>query len=346
MTLSPRKTRISVRYPAEWEPQEAIWLAFPHNPKNWNGERGKKIRTFYLKLIHTLSEFQKVNVLVPCEKFFAENEKCYMSNRPHTVNVYIIKNNDIWIRDYGPFFLKRGEKTCIKQTEFNAWGAKFPPWNLDNNVPSEIAKKLHFKHISSIPVIFEGGAIEVNGDGLGITTLDCLIGKNRNPDPKWTNLTKTIKRAFGLRDLLVLPHGLHGDHTDGHIDNVARFVAKDRIVMCEAESKQSPNAPILAEAHFLLKNWLELHYGKKARVDTLPLPPQRKLGNEILPASYMNFIYLNGALIFPKYKSVNDLIAKAYFEKIYPKRKVIGIDCRTVIEEGGSLHCLSKHQSK
>lgn len=337
----------SVRYPAEWEKQSATWLAFPHNKTNWYGERGVKIRKFYVELIRNITEFQPVNLLLPAKNFLTDEEKASLANRPFPVNFIVIKTNDIWIRDYGPFFMKKGDKKVITETQFNAWGAKFPPWGLDNAIPQKIAAKMGLPLIESVPYIFEGGAIEVNGDGLGITTEDCLVGKNRNDTKQLNKVAKALRKAFGLKDLLVLPHGLHGDHTDGHIDNVARFVAKDRIVMCMTDNKRSPNAPILSEAQFIIEKWLVRHYGEKAKVDTLPLPPQRVLDDgQILPASYMNYIYVNGGLIFPKYKSPNDVVAKKYFESVYPDRKVIGIDCRTVIEEGGSLHCMSKHESE
>ena len=336
----------SVRYPAEWEKQSATWLAFPHNKTNWYGERGVKIRKFYVELIRNITEFQPVNLLLPSKNFLTDEEKAALANRPFSVNFIVIKTNDIWIRDYGPFFMKKGNKKVVIETQFNAWGAKFPPWGLDNAIPQKIAAQMGLPLIESVPYIFEGGAIEVNGDGLGITTEDCLVGKNRNDVKLLNKVAKALRKAFGLKDLLVLPHGLHGDHTDGHIDNVARFVAKDRIVMCMADNKRSPNAPILSEAKFIIEKWLFRHYGESAVVDTLPLPPQRVLDDgQILPASYMNYIYVNGGLIFPKYKSPNDAKAKKYFESVYPDRKVIGIDCRTVIEEGGSLHCMSKHES-
>ena len=337
----------SVRYPAEWEKQSATWLAFPHNKTNWYGERGVKIRKFYVELIRNITKFQPVNLLLPSKNFLTDEEKTALANRPFPVNFIVIKTNDIWIRDYGPFFMKKGDKKVIVETQFNAWGAKFPPWGLDNAIPQKIAAQMGLPLIESVPYIFEGGAIEVNGDGLGITTEDCLVGKNRNDVKLLNKVAKALRKAFGLKDLLVLPHGLHGDHTDGHIDNVARFVAKDRIVMCMADNKRSPNAPILSEAKFIIEKWLFRHYGESAVVDTLPLPPQRVLDDgQILPASYMNYIYVNGGLIFPKYKSPNDAKAKKYFESVYPDRKVIGIDCRTVIEEGGSLHCMSKHESE
>lgn len=336
-----------VRYPAEWEEQEATWLAFPHNKKNWYGERGEKIRKFYIDLIRTISEFQPVNVLVPSKKFLTIEEKYALADRPFPVSVIFIKTNDIWIRDYGPFFLKNGDKTVVAQTEFNAWGAKFPPWNHDNAIPSTIAEAFGYKVSKSVPYIFEGGAIEVNGDGLGMTTLDCLIGKNRNNEKDLSKVIKAICNAFGLKSLLILPRGLEGDHTDGHIDNVARFVAKDRVVIASEKNAKSKNSAVLAEAKQLVEAFLKAHYGEAAQVDTLQLPPQRTLEDgQILPASYMNFIYANGALIFPKYKCADDATAKRYFESVYPQYKVIGIDCRTVIEEGGSLHCMSKQECK
>lgn len=335
-----------IRYPAEWENQKATWLAFPHNKQNWHGERGIKIRKFYIDLIRTISEFQPVNVLLPKLDFLTAEEKFAVADRPFPATFIPLKTDDIWIRDYGPFFVKKGNKTAVSESVFNAWGAKFPPWKNDNQIPARIAKAFKYAKGKSIPYIFEGGAIEVNGDGLGITTLDCLVGKNRNKPEDMSKIIKAICEMLGLKSLLILPRGLNGDHTDGHIDNVARFIAKDRIVMAWDTSRKGPNAPILAEAKYLLETWLGAYYGKKSKVDTLALPPQRKLSDgQILPASYMNFIFVNGGLIYPKYKCKNDSVAQKYFESVYPDRFVIGLDCRTVIEEGGSLHCMSKHES-
>ena len=337
----------SFRYPAEWENQAATWLAFPHNKQNWYGERAVKIRKFYVELIRTISEFQSVNVLVPNQKFLTFDEKYAMADRPFPASFYNIKTDDIWIRDYGPFFMKKGNKTVICETVFNAWGAKFPPWKNDNLIPERIAETFEYPLAEKVPYIFEGGAIEVNGDGLGMTTLDCLIGKNRNKVEDLSKVIKALCKAFGLRALLILPRGLNGDHTDGHIDNVARFVAKDRVVMAWDASPRGKNHETLTEAKQLIEAFLKANYGKKAKVDTLPLPPQRTLPDgQILPASYMNFIYVNGGLIYPKYKCKNDKVAEEYFASVYPERKIVGLDCRTVIEEGGSLHCMSKHEAE
>ena len=337
----------AIRYPAEWEDQKATWLSFPHNQENWHGERGVKIRKFYIDLIRTISDFQPVNVLVPSKNFLTDSEKKSLEGTSFPVNFPVIKTDDIWIRDYGPFFVKKGRKTVVSEAVFNAWGAKFPPWKNDNQIPARIAKAFGYSEGNKIPYIFVGGAIEVNGDGLGITTLDCLVGTNRNKQEDLSKVIKSISETLGLKSLLILPHGLNGDHTDGHIDNVARFVSKNRVVIAWDPGMKSKNAKVLSEAKYLIETWLKAFYGKTAVVDTLPLPPQRKLSDgQILPASYMNFIYVNGGIIYPKYKCKNDAIAQKYFESVYPDRFVIGLDSRTVIEEGGSLHCMSKHESK
>jgi agmatine deiminase len=282
---------------AEWEEQAATWLAMPINEENW-APRRERIDAFYSKLIETILKFQPVKVLDDLK----------------------IPHNDIWIRDYGPFFMK----DCIVEYEFNAWGEKFPPWDLDNLVPKKIAELMNLP-VKSFPWILEGGAVEFNGDGLCVTTEPCLCGKTRNAADKREELLNDIKTSFNLKSILVLPDGLPGDHTDGHIDNLARFVSKNRIVMAEGFDAN------------LVKNYLQKYY-EGVVVDTLPLPA---LGE---PKSYMNFIFVNGGLIVPTYNCAFDEVALDYFKRIFSDREVIGMDCSVPIEEGGSLHCLSKQE--
>jgi len=292
----------NVRYPAEWEQQSATWLALPTNDKNW-AVRRERIDAFYSKLIDTISRFQSVRILEDLQ----------------------IMHNDVWIRDYGPFFVKCGGNISTVSYEFNAWGEKFPPWDLDNSVPEKIAKKLGIpcaKH----KWIIEGGALEFNGDGLCLTTAPCLFGKKRNPAKQKKELLKDLVESFGLKSINILPKGLQEDHTDGHIDNMARFIAKNRVVMAEGFEKEKKD----------IETWLSNYY-EDVKVDVLKLPPK-------LPASYMNFIFINGALIVPTYNCKNDSLALEYFKKAFPNREIIGIDSTTPIEEGGSLHCLSKQE--
>lgn len=336
---------MNLHYPAEWEPQKAIWLAFPHNEKNWQGENRERIFEFYYKLIEIVSEFQTANVLIQPDFLLPAEKKKLYAKAPFKPKFIRIETDDIWIRDYGPFFAcnEKGREKIV-QFAFNAWGEKFPPWENDRRVPQKIAEKKRLA-VKEFPFILEGGAVEVNGDGLGITTLPCLVGKNRNPKADLRKVETAIREALGLKDLLVLPDGLCGDHTDGHIDNVARFVSPSRIAVAWEADQSKPNFKRLLRNRTILETWIKRHYGETAAVDPLQIPTQRKLGRSTLPASYMNFIFLNSALVFPKYEEPFDSLAESYFAKVFPKRKIIGIDCSCVIREGGSLHCLSKQEN-
>ena len=329
-------------YPAEWEPQAATWLSWPHNPQNWN-KRRPEIENFYDKLIAWITQFQPVCLLVPPERSVPESIRQSWSQEKHPVVIHQIPTNDIWIRDYGPFFLKGSDGLLQVKFEFNAWGAKYPPWDHDNQVPQKTSRILEQMLLSFSPIL-EGGAMEFNGMGVGMTTEDCLIGENRNPAEQLPQLISLLRKVFGLDDLIVLPRGLIGDHTDGHIDNLARFVGPTRIVMCSTDDHNSPNYPIFADAKKRLLAWMKKRPESTWKLDELPLPPQRLYGDEILPASYMNFIFVNGGILVPTYESPNDAIALEYFRSIYPDRIIEGMDCRGVIEEGGSLHCMSKQQ--
>jgi len=288
-------------YIAEWEEQAATWLALPINKQNWDCRR-EQIDAFYSKLIETIIRFQPVKILDDLK----------------------IPHDDIWIRDYGPFFVKCNGKLSTVSYEFNAWGQKFPPWDLDNAVPEKIAELLKIP-LKKEPWILEGGAMEFNGDGLCLTTEPCLFGKNRNPKESEKELLKDLQDSLCINSIKILPKGLDGDHTDGHIDNLARFVAKNHIVMAAGFEQEKKEIEI----------WLGEHY-ENAKVDTLRLPA-------CLPASYMNFIFVNGGLIVPIYNCEADSLALKYFKSVFPDREVIGMDCTVPIEEGGSLHCLSKN---
>lgn len=333
---------MNIRYPAEWEPQAAIWLTWPANAQNWDPRRAE-IEEFYIQLIETLCHFQPTCILVPYGWKIPDKAASRLRNLPHFPRFFEMATNDIWIRDYGPLFVKESGLTSIVKFEFNSWGNKFPPFDLDNAIPVVMGRLLGCS-VHRFKPILEGGALEFNGDGLCITTLDCMVGEARNPESQYASILEILKKACGVQSVLVLPSGLHGDHTDGHIDNVARFVAPNRVVMAHTDDPKSPNYSVLRKNRTLIDTWLKGFY-PDAHIDLLPLPPQRVLENgEVLPASYMNFIYANGAVIVPIYDCETDAQALDYFRNIYPDRKIIGMNCQCVIEEGGSLHCMSKQQ--
>ena len=333
---------VTPRYPAEWDPQATVWLAWPHNPQNWLHRR-QAIEDFYVRLIDWITHFQPVCLLVPPERMIPEPAILHWKQNRNPVLLHYIRTNDIWIRDYGPFFMQGSGGEFQIKFAFNAWGAKFPPWDADDEVPLQLAR-LFGQTLRTYSPILEGGAMEFNGQGLAMTTHDCLVGPNRNPVEQQDNLENMLRLVFGLQDLLILPHGLAGDHTDGHIDNVARFLAPNHVVMCHCDDPSSPNCAILQENRELIRSWLADNFSQWT-LNELPMPPQRILNGETLPASYMNFIYVNGGMLIPTYDCPTDEEALAFFSRVYPDRVVAGFDCRLVIEEGGSLHCLSKHQS-
>lgn len=327
------------RHPAEWEPQRATWLAWPHNKREW-GNKLSDIKKFYVILIGTILDFQDVKLIVPNEKTYFE-VKGLFKKKKYKCHIIIIPNNDVWIRDYGPFFLKGQEnnsqkpkaKSCklIVDFQFNAWGEKFPPFHLDSQVPKNIALYLGEK-CESYPFILEGGAIDFNGDGIAITTKECLLNKNRNPRLNKNKLEYFLKSVFNLKEIIWLEKGLKGDHTDGHVDNVARFIGKNKILI---------NRGLKTKEEIL--KWAEKH-NKKFEIIEVPLPQVKVSSEHYLPASYLNFIFVNKGLLVPTFNLETDEEVLDIFQKVFPKRKVMGINCTTLVQEGGALHCITKQE--
>ena len=330
--------KIIRRYPAEWEKQACVWLAWPHNEKEWGKGKLEKLREFYKKLISTILQFQDVNLILADEVMLKEVEtihKLSLQRTKQQLKKIIIPNNDIWIRDYGPFFVVRVHHGAplLLDFEFNAWGGKFPPWDLDNNVSKQIT--LYTGNYSeSYPVVLEGGAIDFNGNSIAVTTEECLLNKNRNPKITKLQMENIIKSVFNLEKIIWLKRGLKGDHTDGHVDNVARFIDTKKILI---------NKPIVKEDNYLLeiKNGLKNY---DVHIEEVPLPVIKQ-NRKRLPASYLNFIFVNGGIIVPTFDCETDKMTINIFKKLFPKRKIIGIDCSLLIQEGGGLHCMTKQEA-
>ncbi len=339
------KPMLQRKYPAEWEAQRAVWLSWPHNEKEWGKERLEKIRGFYIELINKILEFQDVNLICPnLETLHAMSLS--LSNQ-FKLKKIIIPNNDIWIRDYGPFFMEttagKKKKPLLIDFEFNAWGRKFPPWDLDNNVPKEIAFYLGAE-IESYPLVMEGGSLEFSGDGLILTTEQCLLNKNRNPNLNKADIENILKTAFNIEEIIWLKRGLEGDHTDGHIDDVARFIGPRKILICKSNDKKDSNYNHLNESIEYLKKWRHPKTGDKLEVIELPMPESGRGEASPLPRSYANFIFVNGGVIVPLFNCPSDKMALEIFKKTFHDRKIVGIDCSLLIEEGGGLHCMSKQE--
>ena len=326
------------RYPAEWQDQHTVWLAWPHNEKEWGENRLPKIRKFYEKLISVILNFQDVNLIFPNEESLTEAEAIHELplEKEHKLKKIIIPNNDVWIRDYGPFFLS-GQQ--IIGFNFNGWGGKYPPWDLDNQVPKEIATYLG-EEIESYPMVLEGGAIESSGDGILMTTEECVFNKDRNKDLSKEKIELVLKSAFNIKEIIYLKHGLYGDHTDGHIDNVARFIGPKKVLACRSYNIKDVNFERLLENENKLKE-----HGLE--VIQLPMPEVETCrGKSLQAASYNNFIFVNGGIIVPTFNCKTDELALKIFSVLFPEKEVIGIDCSVLIQEGGGLHCITKQEPK
>lgn len=356
MTVEDKTTQhlVTRRHQGEWEPQSATWLSWPHNINEWGEYRLPKIKQFYYELISTILNFQDVKLIIDNYELEKEVDEYFKNDSfKHTLHKIIIPNNDIWIRDYGPFFLERKNVTrneiasvatfprndmLILDFKFNAWGGKFPPWDKDDNIPKEIAKKFNLE-IETNEIVLEGGAIDFSGDGLILTTEECLLNKNRNNLTK-ENIENTLKKSFEIEEVIWLKNGLSGDHTDGHIDNIARFIDTRKVLIgrtYELKDELALNANIL-------NNWIHPTKNYSLEVIEIPLPDRKVFGTKTLPCSYVNFIFVNGGVIVPIFNSSSDEMALNIFTLLFPDRTVIGIDCTLLIEEGGALHCITKQE--
>jgi len=343
---------VSRLYPAEWEKQSTVWLSCPHNEKEWGKKRLDGIKQFYVELINKILDFQNVNLIFTSEELLHKAETYHgmsqqAQQKKNKLKKVIIPNNDIWIRDYGPFFLEvkegKRKKPLVLDFEFNAWGGKFPPWELDNNLPKGIALFSGLE-IESYPIILEGGALEFSGDGIILTTEECLLNKNRNKDLSKEQTESILKSAFNTEEVIWLERGLANDHTDGHIDNVARFIGQRKVLICKSSNKKEKNFPHLLKSTTLLKEWKHPKKGYRLEVIEIPLPEPTDAKIKDLPCSYANFIFVNGGIIVPTYNSTTDEAALKIFQFLFPDRKVIGIDCSLLIQEGGSIHCMTKQE--
>lgn len=334
--------------PPEWAAQEAVWLGWPQNPRIWPGRRDAALKAFAL-FAATISRFETVRILCRASnQAQALDSLSAAGANMHRVELFDIPSDEAWCRDYGPIFLKNpksGER-AILDFSFNSWGAKFPPWDVDDAVPEKVAETLNIPRFKSA-LVCEGGAIEVNGEGVLLTTESVILNPNRNPGVDKASAEKILMRHLGLEQVLWLESGMLWDDTDGHIDTLARFFRPEAVLAATDEDISSPNHAPLKRNFEALKGFC-LHGGSRLEVLPLPCPkPIRPAGwrLEVLPASYTNFLIVNGAVIVPTYRQDDsDRNALDTIGQCFPGRKIVPIDCFDIVFEGGALHCLSQQQ--
>ncbi len=320
---------------AEWEKQEHIQVAFPHENSDWNCCLDE-IRETYKILIETIAKYEPCLVICEDEK---EVKKYFGSLK----NIFFapIKTNDTWIRDFGGIEVEEEGEIKTLDFGFNAWGLKFPA-NYDNLVTRRLFEKGFFKSpLKTIDFILEGGSIESNGKGVLLTTSKTLLEANRNPSLSKSEIEEKLKSFFNLEKVLFLDHGyLEGDDTDSHIDTIARFVNETTIAYIKCEDEKDPHFEEFEKMEKELKSF---------GFDLVKLPFVKPIfyENERLPATYANFLFINNAVLLPVYNDKeNDEKAIKIFEKLFPERDIIPIDSTILIRQHGSIHCATMHSFK
>ena len=303
----------------------------------------------FAEIAAAITRFEPVRINAPEASHRAIVAACGRARAvPERVELFDHPHNDVWCRDHGTMFVKHAASGEVAVTDwgFNAWGGKFPPWELDDAIPRRIAAALGMARFAG-GMILEGGAVEINGAGQLLTTEAVLLNANRNPDLTRADIEQRLRDGLGVADILWLRQGIEGDDTDGHIDDLARFVDAQTLLACVERSRNSPNQRILAENLARLRSFLNPQR-RPFEVLELPLPQACEVPGwrlPVLPASYVNFLIVNGGVLVPTFRQANnDGQALGTIGEMFSGREVIGIDCLDLVEEGGTLHCISQQQ--
>ncbi len=344
MPSSATPNALGYRFPAEWEPQAAVWFAWPTRDDLWEGVF-ERVRQQLAALYVLAARYQPVRVL--CPAFAQEDLRALMhqAGDASQVELYDYQADDVWIRDYGPLFLLNADasEAVIADWTYNAWGNKYPKQARDRAASAWIAEQLGIRRFQ-IDSVLEGGAVESNGAGALLTSEAVLLNPNRNGPTSIAEMDRRLADGLAVDQVLWLEDGLAGDDTDGHIDNLARFFKPDGILMAAAPSVGDVNASALEENERRIRNF-QTKDGKPFEVVAIPLPDPVLLEGEPLAASYMNYLVLNGAVLVPTYNQPErDAQALQILGDCFPGREIVGFDCSDILHEGGAIHCMSQHQ--
>jgi agmatine deiminase len=342
---------LGYRMPAEWEPHIATWLSWPRREGISFPDAFDRVLPTLRLMVEALIQSEHVCLNVCNDAHEAQAREVLRGVDLERVTFHRIPTNEPWCRDHGPIFLTRDvdPKLAIVDWDYNAWGNKYPPFDLDEAAPTRVAK------ILDVPVfyprmILEGGAIDVNGAGTLLTTESCLLNKNRNPNMSREEIEERLRDFLGIREILWLGHGIAGDDTDGHVDDLARFVGEQEVVTVVEEDPDDENYEPLQENLERLQQmtigYRNSHSDRRQRLDIITLPMPKKVVREgqRLPASYANFYMANNCVLCPTFADPGDEIALLTLQRLFPTRRVIGIDCRELIWGLGTFHCLTQQQ--
>jgi agmatine deiminase len=331
--------------PAEWEPHRGTWLSWPHKEASWPGKFGP-VPGIFARMVSLLADREEVHINVAGPAMEADVRRLLADAGASTGGVFFHHNptNDAWCRDHGPIFIQRrggGEiEEAIVDWDYNAWGGKYPPFDLDDVIPTRIGKEYGIP-VFSPGIVMEGGSIDVNGRGTLLTTEACLLNPNRNPQLSRPQIENALRENLGVEKILWLGDGIAGDDTDGHVDDLTRFVDPVTVVTVVEDDPGDENyEPLQANLERLYT--MTDQDGAPLRVVTLPMPRPLYHDGQRLPASYANFYIANGVVLLPTYDPERDNQAQATLQSVFPDREVIGIDCTDLVWGLGAFHCVSQ----
>lgn len=339
--------------PAEWLPHDATLLSWPHNPDNWPDHRLDRVEAVYRSLLRELTVSDRVVLLAgprDAPAWHRAGEAITASGAdPDRILMLPIATDDVWARDYGPITVHQGgdpSHPAMLDWQFNSWGGKYPPFESDNAVPTLLAEQFGLPRLP-VDMVLEGGAIDTDGAGTLLTTEAVQLNPNRNPTLTREGIERRFGEFLGIRHVIWLGDGLEGDDTDGHVDDLTRFVTPDTVVTAICDDPRNVNYAALRENHERLLS-ARTADGRPLRVVTLPMPDGRadgpaRDGSEVLPASYANFYFSNGRLLVPLYDPATDGLALEILQDLLPGFDVVGIPCRDLVWGQGSIHCVT-HQ--
>jgi agmatine deiminase len=336
--------------PPEWAFHKATWLSWPHKLASWPG-KFEPVPAVFAEIASWLSSSEEVHINVLDEMMEREARNLISSlqhDRLRMDHIFFhrIPTNDAWCRDHGPNYVFREHEgkreKIILDWEYNAWGGKYEPYDDDNAVPRRVAF-LQGLPLVSTGMVLEGGAIDVNGEGLLLTTEACLLNPNRNASMSRNDIERELGRYLGIQKVLWLGDGIAGDDTDGHVDDMARFVDESTVVIAVEEDPEDENYALLQENYNLLKTFTDLH-GHPLQVKKLPMPAPVFFEGERLPASYANFYIANALVLVPVYCCTQDQLALDVLQECFPGREVVGIDCSDLIWGLGAIHCITHEE--
>jgi agmatine deiminase len=330
--------------PAEWEKHDAIWLAWPYDPTTFP-DRVEKVEATYVQIVKEIHQGEHVNLFVLNEETKQNATKLFKQANIDLskVSFFIFDYADVWFRDYGPIFVKNPKhELAMLHWNFNSWGEKYETLLKDRQIPDVINQKMALRCFKP-GVVLEGGSIDVNGKGTLLTTEQCLLNKNRNPHLNKKQIEKYLSDYLGVQHFIWLKCGILGDDTDGHIDDLARFVNPTTVVCAYQEDEADEDYAVLRENFDILAKSVDQD-GVKLKVVKLPMPLVLSDESFRLPASYTNFYIGNQKVLVPVFDDKNDEKALGILQDLFPTRKVVGIRSVDLVYGFGTIHCISQQQ--